>query len=153
MRKFFSYLGIFCLLLASFFFTEKTVNVVKEYSVNSKKEPVNAYIDGNTIIPGMNGYQVDIDKSYHNMKRYGKFDSSLLEYENIIPIVTMNDNKDKYIVIKIYWRGQNADKEFRYQFNAKDRQSEGRNDEPPLVLYLAQSMHCTSYTLQKFICA
>lgn len=108
MRKFFSYLGIFCLLLASFFYTEKTVNVVKEYdevmisikeySVNSKKEPVNAYIDGNTIIPGMNGYQVDIDKSYHNMKRYGKFDSSLLEYENIIPIVTMNDNKDKYIV-------------------------------------------------------
>lgn len=108
MRKFFSYLGIFCLLLASFIYTEKTVNVVKEYdevmisikeySVNSKKEPVNAYIDGNTIIPGMNGYQVDIDKSYHNMKRYGKFDSSLLEYENIIPIVTMNDNKDKYIV-------------------------------------------------------
>lgn len=108
MRKIFSYLGIFCLLLVSFFYTEQTVNVVKEYdevmiaikeySVNSKKEPINAYIDGNTIIPGMNGYQVDINKSYHNMKRYGKFDSSLLEYENITPDVTMNDYKDKYII-------------------------------------------------------
>ena len=108
MKKFFSYLGIFCLLLVSFFYTEKTVSVVKEYddvmiqikeySLNNKKEPINAYIDGNTIIPGIMGYQVDINKSYHNMKRYGKFDNSLLEYENILPSVTMNNNKDKYIV-------------------------------------------------------
>lgn len=108
MKKFFSYLGIFCLLLVSFFYTEKTVSVVKEYddvmiqikeySLNNKKEPINAYIDGNTIIPGIMGYQVDINKSYHNMKRYGKFDNSLLEYENILPSVTMNNNKDKYII-------------------------------------------------------
>lgn len=108
MKKFFSYLGIFCLLLVSFFYTEKTVSVVKEYddvmiqikeySLNNKKEPINAYIDGNTIIPGIMGYQVDINKSYHNMKRYGKFDSSLLEYENVIPSITMNNNKDKYII-------------------------------------------------------
>ena len=108
MKKFFSYIGIFCLLLVSFFYTEKTVNVVKEYdevmiaikeySINNKKEAVNAYIDGNTIIPGIKGYEVDIDKSYHNMKRYGKFDSSLLEYENVLPTITMSNNKDKYII-------------------------------------------------------
>lgn len=108
MKKFFSYLGISCLLLVSFFYTEKTVNVVKEYdtvmiaikeySVNNKKEAVNAYIDGNTIIPGINGYEVDIDKSYHNMKRYGKFDTSLLEYTSMTPEINMDNNKDKYIV-------------------------------------------------------
>lgn len=108
MKKFFSYLGIFCLLLVSFFYTEQTVTVVKEYdqvmiaikeySINNKKEPVNAYINENTIIPGLSGYEVDVDKSYYNMRRYGKFDSSLLEYQSILPDINLTKNKDKYIV-------------------------------------------------------
>ena len=50
MKKFFSYFGLFSLLLVSFFYTEKTVNVVKEYdevmiklkeyAVKNKKEPI-----------------------------------------------------------------------------------------------------------------
>ena len=32
------------------------------------------------------------------MKRYGKFYSSLLEYENVLPTITMSNNKDKYII-------------------------------------------------------
>lgn len=108
MKKFFSYFGIFSLLLVSFFYTERTVNVVKEYddvmieikeySSNNKKEPVNALISDNTIIPGIKGYQVDINKSYSKMKKYGKFDSSLIEYENINPSISLCNNFDKYIV-------------------------------------------------------
>ena len=108
MKKFFSYLGISCLLLVSFFYTEQTVTVVKEYdqvmiaikeySVNNKKNPANAYIKENTIIPGLSGYEVDIDKSYYNMRRYGKFDSSLIEYQSTLPEVSLAKNKDKYIV-------------------------------------------------------
>lgn len=108
MKKFFSYFGLFSLLLVSFFYTEKTVNVVKEYdevmiklkeySIKNKKEPVNAYISGNNIIPGISGYQVDINKSYSKMKRYGRFESSLVEYEDIKPEISIDDNIDKYIV-------------------------------------------------------
>ena len=108
MKKFFSYFGLFSLLLVSFFYTEKTVNVVKEYdevmiklkeyAVKNKKEPINAYISGNSIIPGISGYQIDINKSYSKMKRYGKFESSLVEYEDIKPQVSIDDNIDKYIV-------------------------------------------------------
>lgn len=108
MKKFFSYFGMFSLLLVSFFYTERTVNVVKEYddvmieikeySSNNKKEPVNALISDNTIIPGIKGYQVDINKSYSKMKKYGKFDSSLIEYENINPSISLCNNFDKYIV-------------------------------------------------------
>ena len=108
MKKFFSYFGLFSLLLVSFFYTEKTVNVVKEYdevmiklkeyAVKNKKEPINAYISGNSIIPGISGYQIDINKSYNKMKRYGKFERSLVEYENIKPQISIDDNIDKYIV-------------------------------------------------------
>ena len=108
MKKFFSYLGISCLLLVSFFYTEQTVIVVKEYdqvmiaikeySINNKKEPVNANINENTIIPGLSGYEEYVDKSYYNMRRYGKFDSSLLEYQSILPDINLTKNKDKYIV-------------------------------------------------------
>ena len=80
MQSLFPYFGLFSLLLVSFFYTEKTVNVVKEYdevmiklkeyAVKNKKEPINAYISGNSIIPGISGYQIDIKKSYI-VKRFG----------------------------------------------------------------------------------
>ena len=106
--KFIKLLGLICLICFTFIYTEKIINVsiekdeimikLKEVESKYKINPINATIIDNTIIPGIMGYQVDINKSYHNMKRYGKFDNSLLEYENILPSVTMNNNKDKYII-------------------------------------------------------
>lgn len=108
MKKFFSYVGVISLMLLSFFYTEKTVEVVKEYddvmirlkeySSKEKNEAIDAKIDGNTIIPGIKGIQVNINSSYSKMKKYGVFNSSLVEYEYVNPQITLQDNIDKYII-------------------------------------------------------
>lgn len=108
MKKFFQYLGILCLVSFSFFYTEKTVSVVKELDnimiqikeeQNSYKvEAINAYINGNTIIPGISGKEINIDKSYQRMRRLGKYNANLLEYQKVKPSISLKDNKDKYII-------------------------------------------------------
>lgn len=108
MKKFFQVIGIISLLCFSFIYTEKTVTVVKEfddimiqiknnYELN-KNIPVDAIINGNTIIPGLSGSEIDIDKSYSKMKRYGKYNENLLEYVSTLPTVSLNNNIDKYII-------------------------------------------------------
>ena len=96
------------LICFSFFYTEKAALVVKEtdellltirenvdqYQVDA----VDALIDGNTIVPGMNGKEVDVEKSYDKMKPYGKFQENLLEYKSIKPKEKMNKNFDKYVI-------------------------------------------------------
>lgn len=96
------------LICISFIFTEKTVDVVKESDqimIEIKKrndelkvEPIDATIKENTIIPGLSGKEVDIDKSYEKMKRYGDFLESLIEYKNISPSISIKKNYDKYII-------------------------------------------------------
>ena len=108
MRKFFQIVGMISLICVSFFFTEKTASVVKEADTimieikkeydSNKKEPVDAVIRGNTIIPGISGSEIDIEKSYQNMKRYGSYLESLLEYKVVSPKVSITKNYDKYVV-------------------------------------------------------
>lgn len=108
MKKFFSYIGIFSLLLFTFFYTEKTVSVVKEYddimieikNINEeyKIEAEDALINDNTIIPGLKGKEIDINKSYSKMKRYGSFNSNLLIYKEIFPTVSIKDNFNKFVI-------------------------------------------------------
>lgn len=108
MKKFFECIGILSLACISFFFTEKTVDVVKESdsilveikNVSEKhyRESVDAIISDNTIIPGIYGTAVDVDKSYENMKRVGIYQESLLVYKRISPKISLEKNYDKYIV-------------------------------------------------------
>lgn len=108
MKKFFSYIGILSLLLFTFFYTEKTVNVVKEFddimieikNVNEeyKIEARDATILNNTIIPGLKGKEIDINKSYSKMKQYGSFNSNLLTFKEIEPTISIKDNFDKYVI-------------------------------------------------------
>ena len=96
------------LICVSFIFTEKTVGVVKENDqimIEIKKrndelkvDPVNAIIKENTIIPGLSGKEVDVDKSYEKMKRYGDYLESLIEYKTVSPSISINKNYDKYII-------------------------------------------------------
>lgn len=107
MKKFFSFLGLITLICFSFFYTAKTVSVVKEFDdimidiKNIKEdyyvEPVNATIKDNEIIPGISGVMVDIETSYYKMKEYGKFNKNLLEFKSIKPEISIIDNKNKYI--------------------------------------------------------
>lgn len=108
MKKVFEYLGIITIMLGSFIYTEKTTSAVKELDsimVEIKKISHNYYIPKieavigqDTIIPGMNGKQIDIDKSYYKMKAVGFFTDNYLEFEEIKVNQLLTNNYDKYIV-------------------------------------------------------
>lgn len=96
------------LLIFSFVVTEKTSMAVKdtdEIMINIKKnmnkfqkDAIDGIIEDNTIIPGINGIQVDIDKSYENMKRLGVYNSNLIEYKILKPNISIQNKYDKYII-------------------------------------------------------
>jgi peptidoglycan/xylan/chitin deacetylase (PgdA/CDA1 family) len=108
MKKFFQTIGMISLICLSFIYTEKTVNVVKEVDSimieikkeNSKykEEPVDAIIDSNTIIPGLNGKSINENKSYANMKRVGNYNPNLLEYQTVNPQKSIKKIYDKYVI-------------------------------------------------------
>ncbi len=107
MKRFFEILGFLSLICFSFFYTEKTIDVVKEvddimitlkeqapkYQVKAE----NAKIDGMFMIPGISGKIVNIQKSYEEMKHYGKFHPNLLVYDKVSPEISIKNRYDKYI--------------------------------------------------------
>ena len=107
MKKFFSYFGAISLIITSFIISEQTALVVKETddimteikeeSKKYDKEAIDAKIDGNIIIPGLNGKKVDINKSYNKMKKIGIYNSNYLNYETIYPKKSLTKIYDKYI--------------------------------------------------------
>src|SRR5690625_7544578 len=59
---------------------------VKEKSKLYNEEPEDAYIDKIwKKTPGRNGVKVNIGKSYSQIKKDGRFDKSLLTYEEVSP--------------------------------------------------------------------
>ena len=108
MKKAFQIIGLFTIICFSFFITEQTVTVVKEQdpimieleSIKNKyyQAPINAIIKGNTIIPVISGKEIDIDKSYSNIKKVGYFDIKLLKYKKVKPSISLVYNPDKYII-------------------------------------------------------
>ena len=108
MKNFFSVLGIITLFVFSFLYTEKTTMVVKEMddimielkakSKNYEVKPTEAKVEKNTIIPGLAGKTVDINKSYVKIKEYGKFNENLLLYKKILPKETLLSNTDKFVI-------------------------------------------------------
>ena len=103
MKKLFQIIGIISLMGISFFYTEKTVSVVKEYddimitlkNNQNKYNKIyeNAIINKDTIIPGISGSKVDLNKSYSKMKRYGKYNESLIVIKKIKPKISIDNNK------------------------------------------------------------
>ncbi len=101
-------IGLITLICFSFFYTEKVIDVVseqddimikiKEVKDNYKIDSVDATISENTIIPGINGREVDIDKSYQNMKQIGIFNENYFVYKEVSPKDKLEDNYDKYII-------------------------------------------------------
>lgn len=102
--------GIFLVFLTcfSFFYTDKVINMINKKDpvmieiVNVKSDydvlPVNAVIEENTIIPGINGKEIDVSKSYENMKSGGIFREDALIFKDLYPSSSLKDNIDKYIV-------------------------------------------------------
>lgn len=108
MKKVFQIIGLISLTCFSFFVTEKTAIVVsdmddimieiKEKEDDYKSDAINAVIEENIIIPGVNGKKVNINKSYKNMKSNGYYSDKLFVYDYIKPEISLTDNKDKYII-------------------------------------------------------
>ena len=108
MKKLISPVAIILLLVVSFYYTNKSVSVLrnadpimKELKSTEKKykiNPINAQIIGENIISGKNGKTIDYEKSYNKMKRYGTYNESLTALKELQPVISINDNYDKYIV-------------------------------------------------------
>lgn len=108
MKKIISYIGILSFVCFSFYYTDKVINYINNKDplmeeINSKSTmyeimPVNAITDSDTIIPGINGIKVNIEKSYNNMKLNKIFREDLLIYDTLLPKSSLNNNKNKYII-------------------------------------------------------
>ncbi len=108
MKKTFEVIGLLSLICFSFIYTaqisavvkdsDSIVKQIKDVSDQYRVEPVNALIDGDSIIPGASGSEIDINSSYKKMKKINTFNDNLLVYRKIKPAVSVNNMYDKYIV-------------------------------------------------------
>lgn len=108
MKRLFSLIGLISLACVSFFMTEKTTTVIKNVDdimieikdkyKNYERESISAIIVDDTIIPGVKGINVDVNKSYRKMKKYGYYNDKLYVYKKIKPKISMQDHLDKYVI-------------------------------------------------------
>lgn len=108
LKRIFEIIGFISLVCFSFFYTNEISNVIKEnddlliqikdnenlYNVKA----IDAVILDDTIIPGVSGKKISVDKSYNNMKKYNTFNENLLVYDKVKPNVSVNKVYDKYII-------------------------------------------------------
>ena len=95
------------LILLSFYFSDKLLLYVESLSplmkeIEERKPeielPVNALIDGNTIVPGKNGKEVNIRESYLKMNEFRVFNDTFYVFDEIKPDISLYDNLDKVII-------------------------------------------------------
>lgn len=108
MKKLFKIFGIITFLCFSFFYTDRVMNVISDkdplkqeiinLSNNYKLSSNEAVVSGDTIIPGSNGREVNVDKSYKKMRTGNVFNDKLLVFNVIYPEYKLKDNMDKYII-------------------------------------------------------
>lgn len=108
MKKAFQMIGLISLTCFSFFVTEQTATVVSDMDeimieIKAKKDEyktqsIDAVIEENTIIPGICKREVNINKSYKQMKNNGYFSDKLFVFDYTKPKISLSDNIDKYII-------------------------------------------------------
>ncbi|MDD5826419.1 MAG: hypothetical protein PUD25_01445 [Bacilli bacterium] len=108
MKSIVKLLGLLVLIVFSFFYTDKVIEVIREedevmIKIKEEKDhyfvkPIDAIVSGNTIIPGINGREVDVDGSYKKMKEQGIYNEKLFVFDEIKPKVRLEDNQDKFII-------------------------------------------------------
>lgn len=105
--KYFRYIGVLTICAFSFVYTEKIANLTLEKNeiyqkIKTEKDKyneafVNAQINDDYIIPGLNGKTVNVKNSFYNMKDINTFNSYYLIYDTSYPEVTLENNKDKIV--------------------------------------------------------
>ena len=106
-KGYFRIIGILGIAAFSFFYTEKIANLtldknelyqsIKKEASNYNEEYINAFIEDDKIVPGLNGKNVNIKNSFYNMKDLNAFNSYYLIYDTSYPEVTLENNKDKIV--------------------------------------------------------
>lgn len=105
--RYFRYIGVLFICIFSFIYTEKIANLSLENSqvyqdiLNEENKYnisfVNAEVNGDYIVPGLNGKVVNVKSSFYNMRDINTFNSYYLIYDTSYPDVTVNDFKEKVI--------------------------------------------------------
>ena len=109
-KKYFKYLGLFGLCMLSFYYTEKValyvknknpiMKTLKEIQETKYVNYINStIIDDIYIIPGLNGKEINLDKSFSNMHEINTYNEEYLVFNDIKPKVSLEDNKDKIIIL------------------------------------------------------
>lgn len=107
MNKTFEYFIITFLFIISLIYTNSINNIVKnkdpimikirEVSENIKSESVDAIIENDEMVTGISGCDIDINKSYENMKKLNNYSYKMLKYRDLIPSISSINVYDKYI--------------------------------------------------------
>ena len=71
---------------------------IKEKQGNYYIEPVDAIITNHTMIPGINGRKVNLQKSYQKMKKVKHFQESMLVFDKIKPSKLLENHYNKVII-------------------------------------------------------
>lgn len=71
---------------------------IVEYSNNYGNTSIDSILVNNNIIPGTKGNAVNIDESYIKMKKLGYFDKNLIVFEEVLPVHSIKNNFDNYII-------------------------------------------------------
>lgn len=108
MKSTFNFIITISIIYFSFYYTNLVSNYIKnkdpimiEIKNNQDKyykDPINAIILNNTIIPGLNGKIINIEETYQKMKKVNSYHESLLVFNEIEPFITINNNQDKIII-------------------------------------------------------
>ena len=99
---------IILFLVFSFYYTNKMIEFLKEKDPIMKDirktedkykiDSVDALIINDGIIPGKVGKNINYQKSYSRMKKYGAYNETLTVLKDVKPVVSIDDNYDKYII-------------------------------------------------------
>lgn len=94
-------------MVFSFFYTEKAVNIannkdpimqsIMSYENKKNSECIEGVINEDEAILGINGYELNVNKSYNNMRGIG-FDEELMVFDETKCEVTKDKVVDKYII-------------------------------------------------------
>ena len=88
-------------MIFSFYYTKKIAVFVQDstplkkeimsFKENNSVSSINAKIDGETIVPGINGLSVNVKASYNKMKTYNVFNETGIVYEEKSPDISVKD--------------------------------------------------------------
>jgi len=108
-KKYLKYLILLSISLLSFYYTNIVALYVKKknplmQTIEDVKNTkyvnyINSTIYDNLyIIPGLNGQEINVNKSFSNMQIDNKFSEAKLVFNYIKPSISLEDNKDKIII-------------------------------------------------------